>query len=103
MEAAMPTLIPTKCLAHLRASHALIDDLEGLRHKKKVMSDHLKPWADEAFKLSQEVDVAVKQLNQTLESVTAATEGPTSQKLMKISQNVVAQRKGVLPPLVDAI
>lgn len=41
LEAKIPTMIPAQCLARLWANHALRDDLEGLRHKKKVMSDHL--------------------------------------------------------------
>ena len=81
----MPTLIPAQCLACLRASHALKDGLEGLHHKKKVLGDHLQPWADEALKISQDLDFVVKQLNRTLESVTTATEGPTSQKLVEIT------------------
>ena len=83
----MPTLIPTQRLTRLRASHALRDDLEELRHKKKVLSDHLKLWADEALKISQDMDVVVKQLNWTLESVTATTEGLTSQNLVEIGTN----------------
>ena len=86
----MPTMIPTQRLAHLRANHALRDDLEGIFPKKKVLSDHLKPWADEALKISQDLDVAVKQLNQILESVTVAKKGPTSQKLVDIAKNVAA-------------
>ena len=87
MEATMPTLVPAQCLAWMCTSHTLRDDLEELRHKNKVLSDHLKPSVDEALKLSQEVDVAVKQLNQTLESVTVTNEGPTSQKLLDIAQD----------------
>ena len=59
----MPTLIPTQCLARLRASHALIDDPEELRLKKKVLSDHLRPWVYEALKIFQDLDVMVKKLN----------------------------------------
>ena len=87
----MSTLVPAQLLARLHTSHTLRDGIEELHHTNKVLSDHLKPWADEALKLSQEVDYAVKQLNQTLESVTAATEGPTSQKLVDIAQNTVLQ------------
>ena len=103
LEATIPTLILAQLLAHLRPNHALKDDLEELHHKKKVLSDHLKPWANEALNLSQEVDVAFKHLNQTMESVTTATEGPTWQKLVDIAQNATAQSEGVFPPPVDAI
>ena len=63
----------------------------------------MKPWADEALKISQDVDVAIKKLNQTLESVTAATKGPLSEKLVEIAQNAVVQSKGILPLLAEAI
>ena len=103
MEAAMPALIPAQRLAGVWANHALRYDLEGFRHNNKVLSDHLKPWVDESLKISQDLDVVVKQLNQTLESVTTTTEGPTSQKLVEFAQNASAQSEGVFPPLVDAI
>lgn len=62
MEATMPTLIAAQRLACLRTSHVLIDEIEELCHKKQVLRDHLKPWADESLKLSQDLDVVVKQL-----------------------------------------
>ena len=99
----MHTLIPAQRLAPLQANHVLKDDLEGLHHKKKVLNNHLKPWANEALNISQDVDVAVKQLNQTLESVTTATEGPSSQNLVDIVQKTTVQSEGVFPPLFDAI
>ena len=77
--------------------------MEALRQWKKTLRDHLKPWDDEALKLSQDVDITFKQLNQTLESVTAATEGPNLQKLVEIAENATAQSEGVFPLLVDAI
>ena len=45
----------------------------------------------------------MKRLNQTPESVTTVKEGPTSQKLVDISQNADAQSEGVFLKLVDAI
>ena len=78
LEANMSTLIPAQCLERMCANDTLRDEIEELWHKNKVLSDHLKPLAVEALKLSQEVDVTVKQLNQTMESVTISTEGPTS-------------------------
>ena len=60
LEATMSTLIPSQRLAWLYTSQTLRDYIEALHHKKKVLSDHLKPWADEALNLSQEVDVVVK-------------------------------------------
>ena len=38
-----------------------------------------------------------------MESVTTATEGPISQKLVNIAQNSIAQSEVVLPPLDEAI
>ena len=75
MEATMPTLIPTQRLPCLQANHALRDDQEELLQKNKVLSDHLKPWADETLKIYQDLDVVVKKMNQTLKSVITATEG----------------------------
>lgn len=74
----MPTLVPAHHLARLQTSHAVQNDIEELQHKKKSLGDRLKPWATKSLKLSQDVDVAIKQLNQTLVSVTATTKGPTS-------------------------
>ena len=62
----------------------------------------MKPWAVEALKIFQDVDVVVKQLKQTLESVTVVTEGPTLQNLVDIAQNSIARNEGVFPPMVDA-
>lgn len=95
----MPTLVPAQRLARLRTNHDLQNDIDEIRHKKKVLGDRLKPWVVEALKLLHDVDVGIKQLNQTLESVTIATEDPTSQKSVDIAQNDVAQSEGVLPPL----
>ena len=71
--------------------------------KKKVLGDFLKPWAIEALKISQDVDVTIKQLKQTLESVTIMTEGLISQNLVEIVQNFATQSESVLPPLAEAI
>ena len=59
----MPTLIHTQWLAWLRASHTLRDEIDELHQKKKIVGDRLKPWADEALKLSQDIDLTVKKLN----------------------------------------
>ena len=72
-------------LQRLRTSQALQADIEDLRKKNKTLGDRLKLWADEALKLSQDADVAIKQLNQTLESVAALIEGPLSEKLVDIA------------------
>lgn len=48
----MPTLVAAQRLARLHTNHALRDEIEVLCHKKQVLSDHLKPWEDEAMKLS---------------------------------------------------
>ena len=63
----------------------------------------MKPWATTTLKLSQDVDIAVKRLNQTLESVTAATKGLTSQKLVDITQSNVSHSLEVMAPLVAAV
>lgn len=87
----------------MHTSHDLQADIDELRQKKKVLSDRLKPWAAEALKLSQDVDVAVRQLNQTLESVTATMKSQILQNLVDIAQNVAAQSECMLPPLAKAI
>lgn len=103
MEATMPTLVVAPHLACIHTSHALREEIEELCHKKQVLNDHLKPWANEALKLSQDLDTTVKQLNQTFDSVIAATEGLNSQKLVKIAQNVAAHSEGVLPSFATAV
>ena len=103
IEATLPTLVPTQCLQWLRTIQALQLDIEDLQQKKKILGDCLKPWAVEALKLSQDVDVAIKQLNQTLESVTAATKSPISEKLVDIAQNASIQSEGVLPLLGEQL
>ena len=90
-------------MERLRTSNTLRDEIEELRHKNHVLGECLKPWVATALQLSQDVDVVVKRLNQTLESVTAATEGPTSQKLVDIAQSAAAQSQEVLPPLVAVV
>ena len=90
-------------LAHLKTSNLLQDEIEELWRKKHAIGERLKPWADATLQLSQDTDVAVKRLNQTLESVTATTEGPTSQKLVDIAQSTTAQSQEVLPSLVVAL
>ena len=91
LEATMTTLILAQRLARLLTIHALWDDIDNLCQNKKTLSDHLKPWVDEALKLAQDIDVTVKHLNQTLDSVTAATKGPTLQNLVDIAENSTAQ------------
>ena len=63
----------------------------------------MKPWADEATKLSQDLDVTVRNHNQTLQSVTLATKGLTSKKLMETVQIGADQSVGVLAPFAAAI
>ena len=87
----------------MRTSHALQADIDELQKNKNTLGDHLKPWATEALKLSQDVDVAIKQLNQTLESVTATTEGSISETLVDIAGKFSTQSEGMLPPLAKAI
>lgn len=78
IEATLPTLVLAQCLVRLRTSNTLQDEIKGLCHKKHVIREHLKPWAAIDLQLSQDVDGAMKRLNQTLESVMAVTEGPRS-------------------------
>ena len=47
----------------MHTSHALQADIDELWKKKNALGDRLKHWAAEALKLSQDVDVVVKQLN----------------------------------------
>ena len=67
------------------------------------MVERLKPWAATALRLSKYFDGATKRLNQILESVTTATEGPPSQKLVDLAQNAAAQSQDVLPWLSSAL
>lgn len=43
-----------------------------------MLTTHMKPWEDEAMKISQDLDVTVKNLSQTYQSISLATEGLTS-------------------------
>ena len=63
----------------------LRSEIIGLRCKKQILRYHLKPWSDEALKLSQDLEGGMRQLNQTLDNVTTSTAGPTLQKLVEIA------------------
>ena len=95
--------MPTQRLQQLHTSQVLQAYIEDLRQKNKTLGDQLKMWANEALKLSQDADVAIKQLNQTLESVATAIEGELSEKLVNIAQNVDVQSKDMLPLLAEVI
>ena len=103
VNATLTTLVPTQCLAQLKTSNDLQDKIEKLLHKQHIMAKHLKPWTATTLQLSHDIDGATKQLNQILESVTAATEGPTSQKLVDLAQSAAVQSQEVLPPLITTL
>lgn len=67
------------------------------------MTVHMKLWADEAMKLSQDLDVVVKNLNQTYQSINLATEGLTSQKLVDTTQSAANQSVSILVPFIATI
>lgn len=70
-------------------SQALQDEVKELHWKKYIVTNHMKPWTNKEMNLSQDLDAAVKNLNQTLQSVTLVREGPTSKNIVDIMKNAM--------------
>lgn len=103
LQEVLPTLIPAQRMTCLQTNQALQGEVEALRRQKEIVTNHIKPWAKEAMQLSQDLDVVVHNLNQTMKKVTSATEGPPSELLVETMQSTANQGVSIFPPLAAAI